>query len=230
MGREGLRVMLSDTVGFVRDLPHNLVASFKATLEEATHADVLIVVLDVSDQAAELHYETVMRTLDELFEEIEESAHEEDQDVAKPPRILVLNKADRLRNNSALLVWQQKEPGAIALSAIQGADGLGMRELAERVRGYAEGEVGEYDLTAKLRDAKTISLLESRAKVLDRTYTDESVTLRARVGRRQLEHLLSGGARFEVARTDGGPTGLKTGRKKAGEPSPWELGRQAKGS
>ena len=49
----GHRVMLSDTVGFVRDLPHNLVASFKATLEEATHADVLLIVLDIADPAAE---------------------------------------------------------------------------------------------------------------------------------------------------------------------------------
>jgi GTP-binding protein HflX len=224
---EGLRVMLSDTVGFVRDLPHNLVASFKATLEEATHADVLILVLDVSDPAADLHYQTVMRTLDELFDELEASKHEEDQDVPRPPRILVLNKADRLRNNSSLLVWQQKVPGAIPLSAIQGPRGLGMRELADRVRALAEGEVAEYDLTAKLKDAKTISLLESRAKVLDRTYTDDSVILRARVGRRQLEHLLSGGARFEVARADGEPTGLQTSRRKA-EPSPWELGRHGK--
>lgn len=224
---EGIRVMLSDTVGFVRDLPHNLVASFKATLEEATHADVLIVVLDVSDLAAELHYNTVMGTLDELFDELQDSTHEEDQDVPRPPRILVLNKADRLRNNSSLLVWQQKVPGAIPLSAIQGVSGMGMRDLADRVRSYAEGEVALYDLTAKLRDAKTISLLESRAKVLDRTYTDDSVTLRASVGRRQLEHLLSGGARFDVARADGEPTSLQTSRRKAA-PSPWELGRHGK--
>lgn len=224
---DGIRVMLSDTVGFVRDLPHNLVASFKATLEEATHADVLIVVLDVSDLAAELHYQTVMRTLDELFDDLEASKHEEDQDVPRPPRILVLNKSDRLKNNSALLAWQQKVPGAIPLSAIQGPQGLGMRQLADRVRAAAEGEVAVYDLTAKLRDAKTISLLESRGKVLDRTYTDESVTLRARVGRRQLEHLLSGGARFDVARADGEPTSLHVSRRKA-EPSPWELGRSGK--
>ncbi|MEO1512099.1 MAG: GTPase HflX, partial [Planctomycetota bacterium] len=64
------RAMLSDTVGFVRELPHHLVASFRATLEEATHADLLLVVLDVSDPAAELHHDTVMRTLDEIFDEV----------------------------------------------------------------------------------------------------------------------------------------------------------------
>ncbi len=54
----GLKVMLSDTVGFVRSLPHHLIASFKATLEEATHANLLLIVLDVSDPAAELQWKT----------------------------------------------------------------------------------------------------------------------------------------------------------------------------
>ncbi|MBX3386245.1 MAG: GTPase HflX [Phycisphaeraceae bacterium] len=62
----GVSAMLSDTVGFVRDLPHHLIASFRATLEEATHADVLLIVLDVSDPAAEMQYRTVIDTLDEL--------------------------------------------------------------------------------------------------------------------------------------------------------------------
>ncbi len=75
----GLEVMLSDTVGFVRDIPHHLVASFKATLEEATHADLLLIMLDVSDPAAELQYKTVNTVLDELFEELAKSAHDEDR-------------------------------------------------------------------------------------------------------------------------------------------------------
>ncbi|QKK09459.1 MAG: GTPase HflX [Planctomycetota bacterium] len=66
----GLRVMLSDTVGFVRDLPHHLIASFRATLEEATHADLLLIVLDLADPAAEMHLETVLKTLDDVFEDV----------------------------------------------------------------------------------------------------------------------------------------------------------------
>jgi len=62
-------VLLSDTVGFVRDLPHHLVASFRATLEEAIHADLLLIVIDVSDPRARLHHDVVQRTLDELLEE-----------------------------------------------------------------------------------------------------------------------------------------------------------------
>ncbi len=62
----GDAAMLSDTVGFVRDLPHHLIASFRATLEEAIHADVLLLVLDVSDPQSQFHYEVVTETLDSL--------------------------------------------------------------------------------------------------------------------------------------------------------------------
>src|SRR6185436_11212059 len=103
----------SDTVGFVRDLPHHLVASFRATLEEAVHADLLLILLDVADPAAELHYDTVMETLDELLEDVGEEggpAHE-------PERVLLLNKVDRVKDNRDLLVWQRKAPGCIPIVA-----------------------------------------------------------------------------------------------------------------
>src|SRR5208282_4024372 len=63
---KGMTVLLSDTVGFVRDLPHNLVASFKATLEEAIHADLLLHVLDVGHSHAHQQFASVHRVLDEI--------------------------------------------------------------------------------------------------------------------------------------------------------------------
>src|SRR3954469_20968418 len=62
----GVEVLLSDTVGFVRDLPHNLVASFRATLEEAVHADLLLHVLDVGHPRAEQQFESVHKVLEEI--------------------------------------------------------------------------------------------------------------------------------------------------------------------
>ena len=62
----GTEVLLSDTVGFVRDLPHNLVASFKATLEEAVHADLLLHVLDVGHPHAQQQFDTVHKVLEEI--------------------------------------------------------------------------------------------------------------------------------------------------------------------
>jgi GTP-binding protein HflX len=208
----GTTVMLSDTVGFVRNLPHNLVASFRATLEEATHADLLLVVLDVADPAADLQLREVTRTLDELFEEVAKAEAREmhrgagrdsrdgrdTQDepalFTPPQRLVLLNKIDRLADNRELLVWQRRLPGSLAISArgepIPGS-GNGLPELAERVRAMALGPEREVDLVLPLAASKAISMLESRSRVLDRQYHDDgTATIRAVVGQRLLDRLL----------------------------------------
>ncbi|MFG0275232.1 MAG: GTPase HflX [Phycisphaerales bacterium] len=192
----GESVMLSDTVGFVRDLPHNLVASFKATLEEATHADLLLVVLDVADPAAELQYETVMRTLDDLFDAMPEAKDAEETGWTPPERLLVLNKVDLLRDNAELLVWTQQHPGSIAINA-KDPDHPGHERLRERVRAAATGPIRERTLRLSLKDARSISLLERRAEVLDRQYENGEALLTVRIGDRQLERLRSAGVRAE---------------------------------
>ncbi|MCC6322761.1 MAG: GTPase HflX [Phycisphaerales bacterium] len=202
----GIIVMLSDTVGFVRDLPHHLIASFRATLEEATHADLVLIVLDVSDPAAELQYNTVVETLDELESEVRDIEEREgnlpeshawgDSEGWRPaPRILLLNKADRLADNRDLLVWQRKHPGALAISAIQPPpDGLGHEQLRRIVLAAAQSGVVEIDVTVPHADGKAIQRLENRGHVLERTYTDDglAVKMRVRLGRRQLDQLRSG--------------------------------------
>ncbi|GJQ28305.1 MAG: GTPase HflX [Phycisphaerae bacterium] len=203
---QGVGVMLSDTVGFVRDIPHHLVASFKSTLEEATHADLLLIVLDVADPAAELHLATVNKVLDELFDEMDGSKHEEDRLLARPERILLLNKVDRLRDNAELLVWQRKHPGSITICALPGPDGrprLGADELEARVRDAARGQVEEFRVTLPLADAKTLSLLERSGDVLARDYTATHVTLHVRIGRRHLARLRSAGAQLHLADAKG---------------------------
>ena len=109
-------VIITDTVGFIRDLPHHLVASFRATLEDAIHAHALLIVLDASDREAPQQLETVREVLDEVGANTQ-------------PRILVLNKTDRIASlpfdeRQALLTleeWREREPGSIAISAISGA-------------------------------------------------------------------------------------------------------------
>lgn len=202
----GLRVLLSDTVGFVRDLPHNLVASFRATLEEATHANMLLIVLDVSDPAAELHLQTVTTTLDELFREAREadqragSEHDDALAFREPRRVLLLNKVDRLADNASLLVWAQKWPGCIPIVAKR-PGGMGHAELAALVREAAMGGEREVTLRVELRDSRTVDTLEKRGRVISREYGDDGTALfRVRIGERQLAQLRSLGARFvEVA-------------------------------
>jgi GTP-binding protein HflX len=193
----GAAVLLSDTVGFVRDLPHNLVASFRATLEEATHADLLLVLLDVSDPAADLQHREVMRTLDDLFDEVSRAeareakrgSGREAEAFTPPQRVLLLTKVDRLADNRELLIWQQREPGALAVSATTGA---GLDQLTERVRHLALGPEREVELEVPLSRSREISTIESRARVLDRDYsTPGLVRLRARIGTRLLARTLA---------------------------------------
>ncbi|MDQ7013000.1 MAG: GTPase HflX, partial [Planctomycetota bacterium] len=204
----GLRVMLSDTVGFVRDLPHHLIASFRATLEEATHADLLLVVVDLADPAAEMHLETVLRTLDEVFEEVARVEKRLGEraggggDASDPRRVVLLNKVDRLKDNAELLVWQHNHPDAIAISALPGEEEgllLGGAALAALVRDAVQGQIRELEITVPLADAKTIHTIENRAEVLDRRYNDDrTVTLTTRIGQRQLDQLRSAGAKMAI--------------------------------
>lgn len=194
----GVNVMLSDTVGFVRDLPHHLIASFRATLEEATHADVLLIVLDVSDPSAELQFETVMRTLDDLFEDMARAEKRAGCAWSPPERIVLLNKCDRLADNATLLVWQARIPVAIPICALS-EDAMGMQELRSRVRQFTLGGEREVWVTVPLVDSRTIHTIEQQGTVLDREYTDSSARIRARLGERLIERFIASGARVEDA-------------------------------
>jgi len=192
----GNRVLLSDTVGFIRDLPHHLVASFRATLEETVYAHLLLIVLDASDPEAPRQFETVTRVLDEIG-------------ATDQPRLLVLNKVDRLRESvhigrtptGVLEAWLESNPDAIVASA---REGEGIEALAGRVLGHLRGEVRTVWLTIPLQEARLVDLVEKRTEVLERDYTEAgSVRLQARVGRRQMETFCASGARFEI---DGRPS------------------------
>lgn len=174
----GDSVMLSDTVGFVRNLPHHLVASFKATLEEAIHADLLLIVLDVSHPRAEQQYRTVMDVLDSIG-------------ATEPKRMLLLNKTDLLTHNADLLVIQQEHPGSIPISA-KTQDGLDA--VTDAIRTEARGGTLDLDIQLSSADGKAIHFLENRANVLERNYEGDAVTLSVRIGKRQLDQLYAMGS------------------------------------
>ena len=171
----GDAVMLSDTVGFVRDLPHHLVASFKATLEEAIHSDLLLVLIDVADPRGREQRETVMQTLNDIGAD--------DQ-----PRVVLLNKADKLQDNADLLVFTAEQPDALVISA---KTGRGLEQVVERVRDHLHGTQAEMTLELDLADGDAQQFLENRATVLDRRYNGQSVAYDVRIGHHQLDRLKS---------------------------------------
>ena len=183
----GNAAMLSDTVGFVQRLPHHLVASFRATLEDAIASHVILIVLDVADPSALMQYETVQSVLDEIGAD-------------QQPRILLLNKADRLPPSRIgidprITEWMERVPGALPISALTGA---GLPELSERVLGLMKGDIRDCTLSVPLTDGRAVDFVEKRVPVLSRDWTEEHVQLKVQIGRRQLEQLLSSGVRMLV--------------------------------
>lgn len=206
----GHEALLSDTVGFVRDLPHHLIASFRATLEEAIHANLLLIVIDVSDPMAALQYDIVRETLAELLRDDPLRAREETMNAqagtwidgeapeADPPQvdpelpkhILVLNKVDCLEDEAELAVWHARDPSAIAISA---RTGRGLADLRQAVHERLTGEVVEVEFTAPYSAAKAIAFAESRGEVIQRDYESDGVRLRVRIGQSHVDRLRSMG-------------------------------------
>ncbi len=181
-------VMLSDTVGFIRNLPHHLVASFRSTLEETVAARLLLVVVDASDKEAEHQLDTVFHTLDDIG-------------ATTQPRIVVLNKIDQIPDREkALAAWRERFPDAVAISA---ATGEGIDALTERVRGAVIGEMRDLVISLPTADGASVSYLESRGNVTGREYEDGKVRMTVRVGRRHLEQLAARGTRFDVNGQEG---------------------------
>jgi GTP-binding protein HflX len=183
---DGDRVMLSDTVGFVRNLPHHLVASFKATLEEAIHSDLLLLVLDASDPLADQQLRTVHEVLDAIG-------------AGDVPTLLLLNKVDKLTSNAELLVLTREHPDAIPISA---ATGEGVEHVIQKVRQHLHREQQTLTLRLDQTDGKAVSFLENHTTVLDRTYQGRTVDMTVRLGERQLDQFRSLGVPAEVV-TDG---------------------------
>ncbi|MGQ9816703.1 MAG: GTPase HflX [bacterium] len=113
------RILISDTVGFLRNLPHSLIASFRATLAEVLEADLLIHIVDASDRDIDTKLETVDKVLSEIG-------------VDNKPRLLVFNKLDRIFHEEKLRL-SEKFPEALFVSATEGA---GIKELKEYLKNY----------------------------------------------------------------------------------------------
>ncbi|MCG6156821.1 GTPase HflX [Rubinisphaera margarita] len=176
-------ILLSDTVGFVRDLPHHLVASFKSTLEEALQADLLLHVVDASNPDAMKHIETVESVLEEIG-------------AGKKRTILVLNKVDRVPGHEQFFgdtdghptepiedrswydIVRHKFRDAISVSAVTGE---GLTALRQAVIDELSRKFSTVDITASVSDGKLPAILGRLTEIEKTTYTDSEAVFRCRL-------------------------------------------------
>jgi GTP-binding protein HflX len=180
----GRRYLMTDTVGFIEKLPHQLVEAFKATLEETVLADLVIHVVDAS--APEQRLQADMRAVDEVLEEI---------GAGGKPRLLVLNKADLL-DPEARRDAELRHPDAVLVSALTGA---GVEELRERMESAFADTLREVELLVPYSEGARLSELHALAGDLDRIDRDDGVLVRARIPAAELHRFADLGANGAAA-------------------------------
>jgi len=170
---DGHHVLLSDTVGFVRDIPHHLVASFRATLEEALHANLLLHIVDSSSPAAGQQMETVDEVLASLG-------------CDQIPQITLLNKIDIANHATVAELLARRRSQVMTISAVTGQ---GLDELAAEVLRRTQGQTDEVRLHVPHQEGKLLAELDRASEVLERDYSEDGVHLRVRLNRSMWEQI-----------------------------------------
>jgi GTP-binding protein HflX len=158
-------VLISDTVGFIRDLPHRLIASFKATLEETRQADLLLHVADASSGQVDAQIAAVRGVLEELG-------------VDETDTLLVLNKFDAVPDITARDRLLTRYPHAVAISA---RSGLGLDTLARTVSDCLGRGFRDIDVLTDPGNGRLLAWLGRHGEVLSRQFTPDRVTVHCRI-------------------------------------------------
>lgn len=168
-------VLLSDTVGFIRDLPHRLIASFKATLEEARQTDLLLHVCDASNPNVTEQVSAVFAVLEELG-------------IDEKDTLLVLNKIDALPNRARLEGILNRYPNGIPVSA---ATGEGMDKLSHLVSDALSHSFLDLDVETGVENGKLMAFLAANGEVLSRNFEGNRVTIHVRISQSFLGRIKS---------------------------------------
>jgi GTP-binding protein HflX len=158
-------VLLTDTVGFIRKLPHGLVEAFKATLEEVVQADLLLHVVDISHPQAEEQIAAVNSVLEEIG-------------AGEKSTIMVFNKMDKLNGNGALNRLQEKYPNAVGISATTG-EGIShlLAELGTQLKPKREF----LELKIPHEQSAVIARLHKVGQVIERRYNGKTARFKVRI-------------------------------------------------
>ena len=154
-------ILLSDTVGFIRKLPHNLIASFRSTLMEVIESNLILIVLDSSSNFIEDHYKTITSVLDEL------GATNQTQ--------IVLNKIDLVKSESRFRFLKNQFPDGIYISAL---DKLRMESLKVSIIKTMDKDHVEIELHIPYNRPKDIALSQRGVKIIKREYQSDYIYLK----------------------------------------------------
>mgnify|MGYP001468227205 FL=1 len=165
-------ILLSDTVGFIRKLPHHLVQSFKSTLDEVREADLLIHLVDGSSTMVHEYIEVVQQTLKELKSNNKQT-------------LLVFNKVDRMDDEQHEML-RGEYPNALYISAIRG---IGLSELEEAIEQEIESNYIQVDLDIPIQAYKAVAFIHEHAHVENEKYTGEFVHIICRIDEKDFKQL-----------------------------------------
>ena len=173
----GQEVLLSDTVGFIRNLPHHLIAAFRATLEELREADLLLQVIDGSDPLVEEHIKASIQVLKQLA-------------LLDKPMITVVNKADRIEYPETVSRLLRQYAPAVAISAKTGA---GLPDLLARIEKQLGEEKIPIEITIPFAQGKLLALCRKKAVIEEEAYQEDGIYIKARVGPDLFQYLIQAG-------------------------------------
>ena len=168
-------ILLSDTVGFIRKLPHNLVASFKSTLKEVIEADLIIMVLDISSSQIDDHISTILEVLEEI-------------NADHIPVISALNKVDLITDFNLIKKFQRSYPEAVIISAHQH---LKLSGLKNKIIKIMEDSYQTIVLQFSYDDGKKIAQVQEGVDVLRRDYKEKGVELKIRGNKARINQILA---------------------------------------
>ena len=182
---EGVKIVVTDTIGFIRKLPHHLVASFKSTLDEVRLADLLLHVADISHPEFHQHIAKVNEVLSELGS-------------LEKPTLVVYNKIDKLggRYPFSLSPHSEREDDGIFVSA---QEGIGISGLAERIAEFTQGDWVEARLFLEKGNSALLPYVYKMGVVMESRFENGGISLRIRGKKENLQKIrrTAGGARLK---------------------------------
>jgi len=169
------QILLSDTVGFVRKLPHDLVASFRSTLKEVIDADLLLLVLDASSPQVLDHYKTINNVLEEIT-------------VGDKRCLIILNKIDLVEDINILNQLKKSFSEGVMISAL---DKLRLDDLLNSIQSIMDENFKTIDVDIPFSNGKIISEIQTDTEVLNREYYDEGVRMTIKGPSNKIQKILS---------------------------------------